>query len=366
MTGIYKVTNQINNKIYIGKSKDIQRRWRQHHTEPFNKNCDAYSVIFYKAIRKYGIEHFSFEVIEECSEEQLNEREKYWIAFYNSYFNNENSSGYNMTRGGENTVFELKYDIDYISQLWSEGATHTEITAKTGCPKATLTNYLNALEIPVEERRYRSNLYKAKPVYQFSYDNQLLQCYTSVSEAVRALQKNNPKVHTSGICYACNGKLTSAYGYRWSYEPEIHSNKTARHTKVNQYDLSGKYIQTFETQSAAKQAIGLKSISSITQACNGVSKTAGGFIWRYYDASLENPIEDLNLENTAILYDKQNNKVDQYDLEGNYITTYSNIADAADAVGLKCKNNIRKACNGEQKTAGGYIWKYNKEHMEVQ
>ena len=282
-----------------------------------------------------------------------------------------------MTKGGEYTTFELKYDIDYISQLWSEGYTHAEIISRVGCPKSTLTSYLNALDIPIEERRYRSNLYKAKTVYQFSIDNQLLRSYSSISEAIQALQKENPKAHTSNICYACNGKINSAYGYKWSYESKIYSNTTIKHTKVNQYDLSGKYIQTFDTQSAACQAIGLKNISSITQVCRGKHKTAGGFIWRYYDASLENPTEDLNIETIIISNNKQSNttkrketrkqyKIDQYDLKGNYINTYSNMAIAANAVGLKCKNNIWKACNGEQKTAGGYIWKYNKEHMEVQ
>ena len=215
--GIYKITNKINNKSYIGKSKHIELRWRQHTTESFNPNSDAYNTLFYRAIRKYGLDAFEFTIIEECKENELNEREKYWIQYYNTFILNPNSCGYNMTIGGEYTVSQLKYDIDLIQRLWDEGKTQAEIISITGYKTQTITRYLDYLDIPVDERRRRGSLYKAKSVIQLSLDNEILRTYSSVSEAVRALKINNPKASTSNISYACNGKLKSAYGYKWKF-----------------------------------------------------------------------------------------------------------------------------------------------------
>lgn len=90
MIGIYKITNNINGKIYVGQSNNIQRRFLEH------KNRGATSRIHVDiAIQKYGKENFSFEVIEECTIEQLNQKEMYWISYFNSVEN-----GYNCSVGG--------------------------------------------------------------------------------------------------------------------------------------------------------------------------------------------------------------------------------------------------------------------------
>lgn len=94
MIGIYKITNNINGKCYIGQSRDIQKRWTSHKNVPFNPNYQEYDYPLYKAIRKYGLENFSFEVLEECSIEELNEKEDFWINKYNSI---DSDHGYNQT-----------------------------------------------------------------------------------------------------------------------------------------------------------------------------------------------------------------------------------------------------------------------------
>lgn len=93
MIGIYKFTNQLNNKSYIGQSIDIEKRKREHLRNAYNYNLDN---SFYQALRKYGIINFSFEILEECEKERLNEREIYWIQYYDTY-----KKGYNMTPGGD-------------------------------------------------------------------------------------------------------------------------------------------------------------------------------------------------------------------------------------------------------------------------
>jgi group I intron endonuclease len=83
--GIYKIENLINGKIYIGQSKNIEKRWTAHRTRPFNQNSKQYDSPLYRSIRKYGLENFRFVVLEETLVEDLDNREKYWIEYYESH-----------------------------------------------------------------------------------------------------------------------------------------------------------------------------------------------------------------------------------------------------------------------------------------
>lgn len=101
--GIYKIENLINGKVYIGQSVDIIGRWYDHKRESKDKTRNGYKYPLYRAIRKYGLKNFKFEIIEECSEEELNHKERYYIELYKSYINWENSNGYNQTIGGDDS-----------------------------------------------------------------------------------------------------------------------------------------------------------------------------------------------------------------------------------------------------------------------
>lgn len=100
--GIYKIENLINHKVYIGQSRKIESRWVKHKSACFNENAHEYNTPLYRAIRKYGLNNFSFEIIDECDIKELNDKEKYWIAKYNSFFN-----GYNLTLGGDGSGTEI-------------------------------------------------------------------------------------------------------------------------------------------------------------------------------------------------------------------------------------------------------------------
>ena len=92
MIGIYKITNKINNKVYIGQSIDIYRRWERHRIVAFNDAYPQYNCMLYKAFRKYGYDNFSFEIIKECAEEELNNLESYYILMYESAITSPNDS----------------------------------------------------------------------------------------------------------------------------------------------------------------------------------------------------------------------------------------------------------------------------------
>ena len=99
MQGIYKITNLINNKVYIGKTNNSDRRWKDHQRLAFTENHKEYNKILYQAMRKYGVDNFTIEQIDLAySKDELNNKEIYWIEKYQSY---KSSNGYNRTRGGD-------------------------------------------------------------------------------------------------------------------------------------------------------------------------------------------------------------------------------------------------------------------------
>lgn len=96
---IYKITNKLNNKCYIGQTiKSAEERWKEHQSHAFGTHPNDINKTLYKAIRKYGLENFIFEVLQDNIEtyEQLDKAEIYWIDYYNSFV-----KGYNETFGGQ-------------------------------------------------------------------------------------------------------------------------------------------------------------------------------------------------------------------------------------------------------------------------
>lgn len=95
---IYKITNKINGKIYVGQTtKTLEERFQKHCWGTTEKDKYHLNMAIKKAIKKYGKENFTIELIEEVETTKLDEREVYWISFYNSY-----NKGYNRTLGGQN------------------------------------------------------------------------------------------------------------------------------------------------------------------------------------------------------------------------------------------------------------------------
>lgn len=90
MVGIYKFTNNINGKSYIGQSTNIKRRYKEHRT----KKCEK--TLFHEAINEYGFENFDFAIVEICDAKELNNKEVYYIKEFNTLFPN----GYNISEGG--------------------------------------------------------------------------------------------------------------------------------------------------------------------------------------------------------------------------------------------------------------------------
>lgn len=210
MACIYKIINQINNKVYIGQTmSSLKVRWNGHKTAwRQSGNCKA----LYSAFDKYGIENFTIEPIEECDLDNINEREKYWIKHYNSYNN-----GYNMTLGGDGNI---KLDYELIYNLWDSGLTTTEIGELIGSTQAgvqkVLTGYPN---YSVKEAKHRSaknsGITKGKPIQQLAKDGTLIDTFPNATVAAESLGMGRSESNNIRAC--AHGRRQTAYGYVWKF-----------------------------------------------------------------------------------------------------------------------------------------------------
>lgn len=144
--------------VYVGQSVDLPTRHKTHmEYDPFNVNCKEYNYPLSRGIRKYGENEYELIILEDnVPQEKLNDREKYWIAFYDTYFN-----GYNQTIGGSNPtqpIFtEDKIDL-VIEMLQDESYSYQDIIDKTGISMTHIYNIntgarrrRNDLEYPIRK-----------------------------------------------------------------------------------------------------------------------------------------------------------------------------------------------------------------------
>lgn len=244
--GIYKIHNIKNDKVYIGQSIDIYRRWDKHRINSKKGTSDLY-----QDMRIYGLENFTFSIVEECSLDNLDNREIYWIKYYNSYNN-----GYNKTEGGQ----------------------------------------------------YSHNKGHMRAVRQYSLDGAFLSEFESLTEAER-----QTGVSISAICQACAEGHYQAGQFQWKYASENLSSlppldKVSYSTRrVKQYSLDGQFIYEYATVKQAAEAVSLTP-SVIVQACQDIIKTCGGYIWKYSDDKKPIKITKPIIEQ----YDLNNNKIAEF------------------------------------------------------
>lgn len=207
---IYKITNDINNKIYIGQTCDsLQNRFYKHRWEA--RNVRNTSCPLYNAMNKYGIEHFNISLIEECDNSMLDAREKYWIAYYNTYF--DKKTGYNATIGGEGNG---KLNPQTIISLWEQGKNQKEIAELLGCERHSIRKHLQSSGIEANERKNKKLGNAAKNIAQIDPVTQrVINVFQSATLAAQ-----NTGSNISGISQVCNNKRKTHNGYIWKYITE--------------------------------------------------------------------------------------------------------------------------------------------------
>ena len=188
MIGIYKITNLVNGKVYIGQSVNIEKRFIAHKNTAFNPNYNGYDYPLYRAIRKYGIGNFSFEVLEECEASELNAREIWYISQYNAH----SANGYNQDDGGDQASHYIKLSDELVSDIIVRLKTSIdnsdEIGEEFGVSGRTIRN------INSGEYCYRkTEIYPIRPPLWTLEEND----NTSIA------QVNNSKYHVKNNMYYC-------------------------------------------------------------------------------------------------------------------------------------------------------------------
>lgn len=286
---IYKITNNINGKGYVGQTiQPIENRWAQHiATSSQNKENKKYAIHY--AIEKYGLENFSFSILEEVSDDSLlNDKEIYWIEKEKTYVEEKDGHGYNLTRGGEGVV---KFDGNQILQLWNEGYNIKEISNQIGCSLPTCSFHLHRKGIStrdIYDRRdeFNSNLH-GQPVFQFDLNGNFIKQWKSLGEIHKILGYEQ-----SLLSLCINQKVRYAYNFLWTKTQEdlpkalefYNNPRYKKYRPVGQYTLENELIKIWESAEQAGRELKVDP-SAIRKVCNNVPryKTSKGFKWQYMD-----------------------------------------------------------------------------------
>lgn len=223
--GIYKITNLINGHYYIGQAIDIKARWREHRFSANHPEHKDHNSPIHRALVKYGEQGFSYEILEECSRKDLDEREIYWIDVLSAREN----GNYNILRGGQDRI---KFDDKPVELYDLQGQYIKTISSATK----------TAEELGVSRNSVYGVLHKERPTckgYQMKYaedTSTIIKPYVSRQGGSKSVIQSDPKTgvtinifisaaeaarvtgaDSSAITKVCKGKLKTTKGFAWSY-----------------------------------------------------------------------------------------------------------------------------------------------------
>lgn len=300
MIGIYLIRNNINGKVYVGQSIDILERWADH--KRITKNDLTIKYPLYLAMRKYGIENFTFSIIEECPQELLDEREVYWIQQYHSWVGDAQNNGYNITQGGSGNQQITIDEIKLIVSLWDSGKSVGEIANATNINNHSIIKYLKEYSnYTTEEGEYRGRINNGKSHRKNIniYDKycQLIGTYNGYQEIM-----DNFNISLSNIGQVLNKAFYTIKGYYLIYEESDQKEEllfylsNQREKQILLLDKENHIQKIFFNSKEIKEFLQRDKIGSVWVCCQGLGKTAYGYKWQY----LYKYIEEHGLDYTWI------------------------------------------------------------------
>ena len=217
MAFIYVITNDINEKQYVGKTnKSIEKRFYEHILDSRKRRCEKRPL--YNAMRKYGVEHFHISILEECSAKDSAQRKMYWIDKLNTYGHN----GYNATKGGDSKKY---YDYAKIVEKYLELKNQNETALFFNCDVETVKNACKDMGVPTNLGVIVNTEKISKPVLQCDKKNHSIvyNRFSSLHQAANFMIKNNltrckESTIRRHINEVCNNKRKSAAGFYWCFE----------------------------------------------------------------------------------------------------------------------------------------------------
>lgn len=205
MAYIYQIQNDINHKLYIGKTNfSIEKRFQEHCNDAFKRDKERRPL--YAAIRKYGIQHFHIRLLEETDNPE--EREKFWIEQKRSFKN-----GYNATKGGDGKAY-LDYDV--LIETYKKLKSLTETAKVCNCDVGHLSKILKSNNVKVLSFQQVEINKLGHTINQLDLQGNYIQTFPSAGAAARFLNKPRSAAVAS-IMKVCKKKRLTAYGYKWEF-----------------------------------------------------------------------------------------------------------------------------------------------------
>lgn len=211
MAYIYQIVNDINGKVYVGKTEfSIEKRFQEHCNDSKRETKEKRPL--YAAMRKYGIEHFHISILEET--DNPNEKEVEWIEKLGSFKN-----GYNATIGGDGKRY---IDYDVVIATYNELKNMEAVAKQLNINSTTVKMILESRNVPrVDSSNIMISQY-GKAVNMYSLDNEYLRSFSTLHEAASYMINNkltNCKHSTirTHISEVCKGKRKTAAGYIWKF-----------------------------------------------------------------------------------------------------------------------------------------------------
>lgn len=287
---VYMHINKINNKKYIGLTGySLDERW---------KNGKGYSkdTPFGQAIEKYGWDNFDHQILfSNLTLDEAAKKEQDLIDEYHTYLDDPLCWGYNATRGGEG---HSKVRHEEVTSLWEQGYSTKQIGQKLGVDRNTagriLQNYENYSTKESVERGYEQRIVtNSRPVSQYDLNGNFIATYLSMSDAYEAIHgyrdiEPDGTRHSNNIGRACREGIR-AYGFQWTYKDApapgpYHKEKNYHDGKaVDQYNLDGTFVKTYQSASEAARQLGLKSPGGISDVCRKHKGTSAKYLWKFHN-----------------------------------------------------------------------------------
>ena len=218
MAYIYKIINNINQKIYIGKtSSTIEKRFREHCNDSKKERCEKRPL--YDAMNKYGIENFAIEKVEEVENDEIaSEREIYWIKKLNTYIGFNDCNGYNATLGGDSKRI---YDYQIIAKKYLELKNQKETAKYFQCDVETVKKACQENNIEIISSQQVAKDAQKKCVKMYDLENNFIQEFETMKDAAiwvienKLTTSNKIDEVRSSIRKACNGQYKKAFNHIW-------------------------------------------------------------------------------------------------------------------------------------------------------
>lgn len=206
MSYIYKISNKINSKVYVGKTTlTLEKRFKEHKRDSKKESLEKRPL--YNAMRKYGVDSFSIELLEEVPDDFLNERESFWIEYYNSYAN-----GYNATLGGDGTSY---IDRKEVINTYLNVNSIKKTASILGIGEKTVIKILRNNKVVTKTKSEAQQLSSGKQVLQLcKHSGEVLATFSCIRDAGKSLGDYRKYRHISAVCH---GTRKTAYGFKWSF-----------------------------------------------------------------------------------------------------------------------------------------------------